>query len=73
MHRVLDLFVFVAILENGGCAFYLITKKGGVIEPVFLGAGQKVSGQKCCLHKCEDNEFDCHMPSETVWNATTPA
>lgn len=53
MHRVLDFFVFVAILENGGLAFYLIAKKGGVIYSVFLKAGEMVSGQKCFLHKCE--------------------
>lgn len=74
MHRVLDFFAFVAILENGGLAFYLITKKGGVIYSVFLKAGEMVSGQKCFLHKCEDmsliaifclKPFECYKHAQT--------
>lgn len=77
MHRVLDFFAFVAILGNGGLAIYLITKKGGVIYSVFLGAGEMVSGQKCFLHKCEDmsliaichlKPFECYRHAQT-WEA----
>lgn len=50
MHRVLDVFAFVAILENGGNTFYLIIKKGGVIySQWFFELGDDSVGKTACF------------------------